>query len=608
MNEILIKLKSMLTGSGLKDTEDQLKRVKVAADDARRSAEKVGSTPAARPAPAPAQSGPTPGGSGGGGFLGNVVRYGGMVTGAIAVGKLASAQVEKLSDGVQATTEHLGRFSRAFSEAANAMTVDAAISGFEQLKGQADAVSEKLKNLRQDWGAWTFNLLTGGETFRQMAAAAESMRTGADSALVGAIARQADTAAKIAEDPTNKDRTKDLEKEAKRSAEMEGLIDLRNRAKSPGERLMRQNAIDLLEERNASEDAAQKTMRDARDGVVSPTSAASWDTSEQDRARAAYQTVLDKRKALDLELQIAEATRAGNTEEANRLRWIQKYKEVLESTQGDEGLARRAADAAMPDLPVYGPEAPSYADKAAQMDADRAAAVAASRRSQQAADMELEGKLAASKPGAGRRQLQWLKDYKTALAQLSEGLTPGSSEWDAAVTKSAQIADNLARAASNQQKLNDSAAPDSPDYTRGDAGRISADKAESERRAQTYEAFGNFGSAERERKKGEKKAEKDAAAADARMKKREAGEADKSDPASDWEKLNRKPMPEWLKRQKGLTDQKAPPGVDRPAAADVRSADALAASGLTASAGALNTAAGALSAAAAALQNVGRYQ
>lgn len=652
MNEFLIKLRAIFSGTGLSDAEAGLKRVKAAADEASKSTTKATTAPSAAggagkmfspqeskdlarsimaEATAKAEAaekalrkvedqavetkGALEGegsGGGGGSFLERLPRIGALALAAIGVGKLAAAQVEKLSAGVKVASDNLKESGKNFQEAANAETVDGAISGLENLLAGADATSAKLKELRQDWGAWTANLLVGGAVFREMEAAAEAQRLGAYSALVGATSRQAGTAADIATDPTNAGRTEAILRANKRAEEMAKLQQALDGAKNGNERISAQNAIDFTKERYAAEDEAL--------GKINAL----------------------KQSALALELEIKQAKQAGNQVEVERLQWIKNYNAELEKAKATGmpdpyGYARDSANASMPDKAQEWRDfdvamnkarqeglARQYAEedaarekaladeKAAAKDAADAKIAEAQRASRQQ-DMELEGRLGASRPGREQRDLERLRDYKNALSQLTEGLTPGTAAWSAAAAKAGEIADNLARAASNQDKLNASASADSPDSTRGGAGRIAAERARAEERAQRLEGFGAYGAAERTRKAAEARAEREAAKELDKMDQRAAPQEDKRGPLE--RDRDARYAAEQAKRRKGVGEGLMSGGLDQPGeqamdpatAAANKAVEGMATAQLDASAAALTNAASALTTAAAALQDVGRY-
>jgi hypothetical protein len=616
MNELLIKLKSLLTGSGFQEAEQQLRKVKAAADDANKSVAKVGSTPAGGTKPAgkmftseqsksiasewtkqwkaeaeaarksladlEGQATQTKavmesggGGGGGGGFLTGAIRAGGLAIGAIAVGKIASAQVDKLSEGVKAATANTREMIKSFGDASNAVTLDAAVSQFDQLSSIAASTQANLAKLNSEWGSWTANLLTGGEAFREIQAQADQQRSGAFSALSGSMARQVGLAQNLAVDPLDAGRTSDLQRSTSREDEQRKLQEILASAKTPDEKLSASNAMASLQEKYAAEDVALAKIEAA------------------------------KQEQLQIELQISQAKQAGNLLEQQRLEWVKEYTAALRQAQAagmadPYGFAKDSANARLPDAANTYEDTKAAVEAARQEGLDRQAADA--ERSRQAAEAaqaqseqdQIAKDLARAKADAGRneglydaeqragmaatdspteqRRLEWLRTYKSELSSLTDGLEPGTAEWAQAADYAAKIADAMDSSVSNQAKLAASASAESSDSTAGLNGRIQSRLQRDLARADRYEEMGAFSTAEKIRKKAFSTAE------------RQAGDA--------------------LKEK----------GLDGVAGRDLAKAEinqmvaAIPTAEMTAAASALNTSASALTAAATALSNVGRYQ
>ena len=112
------------------------------------------------------------------------------IVGGFAVGQIIAGQFNKLSEGVAGSTKNLQEFNSNYAAVANATTMDAAISGFDQLQQSVKTAQASLSALQSDFGAVIANALTGGAAFAEMAAAIKSMGNAAASALSGSSALQ----------------------------------------------------------------------------------------------------------------------------------------------------------------------------------------------------------------------------------------------------------------------------------------------------------------------------------------------------------------------------------------------------------------------------------
>ena len=112
------------------------------------------------------------------------------VIGGFAVGQIIAGQFNKLSEGVAGSTKNLQEFNSNYAAVANATTMDAAISGFDQLQQSVKTAQASLSALQSDFGAVIANALTGGAAFSEMGAAIKSMGNAAASALSGSAALQ----------------------------------------------------------------------------------------------------------------------------------------------------------------------------------------------------------------------------------------------------------------------------------------------------------------------------------------------------------------------------------------------------------------------------------
>lgn len=104
--------------------------------------------------------------------------------------------------------------------------------------------------------------------------------------------------------------------------------------------------LEWIKKYNDELDRARSAGMDENQARDFATKSANTDSEEKQRQQA------ENRKAFEDELAIAEAKKAGNTEEVKRLEWIQKYNAALERAKGAgmneqeaQGNARRMADA-----------------------------------------------------------------------------------------------------------------------------------------------------------------------------------------------------------------------------------------------------------------------
>lgn len=324
----------------------------------------------------------------------------------------------------------------------------------------------------------------------------------------------------------------------------------------------------------------------------------------------------ERMRTLELQLKLKEATAAGNDEEAKRLEMVLAYRQAL-TAAGDAGYGdrkwgmasramaataeeqeRRAQEKADKEAEKAGKETEAAAQRQAKADADEA--VRSAERGMKFGDLDLAGRSASAASGSEQRKLEWLKNYKATMADLTQGVEPGTAAWNAAARAAGNLADNLQLAASAQERLNNSAAPDSNDDTGGMSGRIRNKRDRAEERAQRLEDQGSYRSAERIRKRARREAEEEAEAALQDM-------ADRNDEGA---KDKRGPMRKYFD-EKRAQESAGPLLVERPPSSDIRNVDtsaaALSTAKLDASGEALTTAATALQEAATALANVGRW-
>jgi hypothetical protein len=612
VSEFLIKLRAMFTGSGFTDAEAGLKRVKAAADEAAKATTKATTAPSAGASPgkmfSPAESKAlarsimqdaidkaeaaekalrkvedqatetkealsTGGGSGGagGGFLGLLARAGAAITVGLGVGRLVSSQIDAIRNSVRDVTASARDFKDAYTDAVEAISLDQVIGGFDQMGKAVEAAKDRLRSFKEDSmvAYWTDQVFYGGKHTRAQEDLVRTMDMQRYQGLATGAASQLNTASQIAGVATDPLAVEKIRRDALRAQKMGELEEALKKADSPTKISNAQAAIRDTVKAFAQEDAALQKINDS------------------------------KAKSLELDLQIRKATNAGNEELQARLTWIKDYEGALSRAQAsgvadpfsfakdwaNEELKKRAlaeedADRRklLEDMEkeqrAQDASAAKMAEarkKAAKEAAD--AQVAEAERAARISDVDLEGRMASSRPGTQQRQLQWLRDYKSALRDLTDGISPASDAWEDASRKAGKIADNLARAASNQDKLAASASPESGDFTSGAAAKIEAQFQREMDRADKLEAQGAYSTAEWVRKKAYSRKEAQAAKA--------LGEVQV-------DKFGRGPSP-----------------VDIPSISTIQNAQAEMA---RVAAAKLEAAAADLSAAADRLENVGRYQ
>lgn len=650
MNELLIKLRALFTGSGFTDAEAGLKRVKAVADEAAKAttkattaasagggkmftpqeskdlarsimAEAIEKAEAAENAlrkvedqanqtKAALQGGGTSGVSGGG-IIGWIGRVGAALAVGIGLGKAASSQIEKTGESVKRYLEIAKDFGQAQRDMANASSFDQIVAGLQHTDAAIQEARKNLEAYRSDWGAWFHDMLNGWKFSQAMADGIRGMEAKQFSGGLEGANRNLEVQRKVAavaDDPAAIERIRRDARCREAVANLQEQID-----KAPS---WSSTAIS----------EGKQQMQALLAGF-----AAEDDLLNQINAR--------KQEEMRRELEIEKAKRSGNQADFERLQWIKEYTAALQKAkaagmQDADSFAREVADSKVADTAaefqremekarqegLARQHAEEEAARKKALAAEKAAAKAAAdakieeaERASRLQDMELEGRLGESRPGREQRDLERLRDYKNALSQLTEGLTPGTAAWSAAAAKAGEIADNLARAKSNQDKLNASASPDSPDGTHGGAGRIAAERARAEERAQRLEGFGAYGAAEGLRKRAYERAERAAAKELYKMDDRSTPQEDKRGPLE--RDRDERYAAEQAKRRKGVGDGLMSGRLDKPAeqpldpatAAANAAVENVANAKLDASAAALNNAASALSQAAAALHDVGRY-
>lgn len=198
------------------------------------------------------------------------------VVGAFAVGKIIAGQFEKLSEGVANSTKNLQDFSSNFSAAANATSMDQAISGFDRLQQSINASKANLAALKSDFGAVIANAVSGGIAFKEMAAAIQSMGNAATAALSGSSALQLKQAEEnaAAMQSGGAGAVKDLALKQQREREMQALQARMDAATTPQQRLDIENAMNFTRQRFGAEDkmraaSAQQEAAAAADKTAS---------------------------------------------------------------------------------------------------------------------------------------------------------------------------------------------------------------------------------------------------------------------------------------------------------------------------------------------------
>lgn len=178
------------------------------------------------------------------------------VVGAFAVGKILAGQFEKLSEGVANSTKNLQDFSSNFAAAANATSMDQAISGFDRLQQSINASKANLAALKSDFGAVIANAVSGGIAFKEMASAIQSMGNAATAALSGSSALQLKQAEEnaTAMQSGGAGAVKDLALKQQREREMQALQARMDAATTPQQRLDIENAMAFTRQRFGAED------------------------------------------------------------------------------------------------------------------------------------------------------------------------------------------------------------------------------------------------------------------------------------------------------------------------------------------------------------------
>jgi hypothetical protein len=185
------------------------------------------------------------------------------VIGGFAIGQIVAGQFSKLSEGVANSTKNLQEFNSNYAAVANATTMDAAITGFDQLQQSVKAAQANLSALQSDFGAVIANALTGGAAFAEMGAAIKSMGNAAASALSGSAALQLKQAEErqAAMGSGGSAAVDALAVTQAREREQAALQERLNNAKTPQEGLFIRNAMEDNERRFAVEDRTTDAER-----------------------------------------------------------------------------------------------------------------------------------------------------------------------------------------------------------------------------------------------------------------------------------------------------------------------------------------------------------
>jgi hypothetical protein len=482
MNEFLIKLRALFTGSGFTEAELGLKKVKEAAEDAEKATDKAGraTTLAAAPTPGKAFSQDEArtmarswmqeeiakaeaaqkalgeveeqavktkqvlrgeGGSEGGGFLNGIIRGGAAVLAGIGVGKFLAAQIDKITVAYKNLIPIQQSFVEASRDMANATSFDHIVSGLEQTSAAIAEARKNLEALREDWGSWTADLLMGGKNSRAMEDQIRGMEVTKLADAVKGSQILVDTQSQLADVAGDAGATERIKRAAQRRREMFEL------------------------NKSLGDPTSATPLRDKE--TILANKAAAY--AEEDRALERLNA--KKLEAWEIDQALRKATADGNVELAYRLNYTKAYNAAIDKALAlgvtdPEELKRRAkADADLIKRPDgIGPET-SYADKV----------MAAENKSRREA-LELELQIAEAKAAGNDeevKRLNWMKEYKGALEQ-AKAAGMGDEAWNYAT-----------RAANAGEKAGDKVAK--PSLGVSDAARLGMAVGESRHAAATLE-------------------------------------------------------------------------------------------------------------------------
>jgi hypothetical protein len=191
------------------------------------------------------------------------------VVAAVAIGRILSAQFDKLNAGVESAINNARNFSKAFQGLGQPGDFSAVIGGFNQLNSIADRTGETIRGLKDDLGASFANFTLGGGPIRELEALEEAQRRVAGASLVEGsafLAQQAEGRLAVAGDSNAE---QEFERKARQQQELFQLNQALSSAQTsqdPGAAqlvLDLQNAIDFTNERFAIEDKIVAKRKEA---------------------------------------------------------------------------------------------------------------------------------------------------------------------------------------------------------------------------------------------------------------------------------------------------------------------------------------------------------
>lgn len=257
------------------------------------------------------------------------------VVGAFAIGKIIAGQFDKLSEGVANSTKNLQNFSSSFAAAANATSLDQAISGFDRLQQSIDASKANLAALKSDFGAVIANAVSGGIAFKEMAAAIQSMGNAATSALAGSSALQLKQAEEnaAAMQSGGAGAVKDLALKQQREREIAALQARMDAATTPQQRLDIQNAMDYTRQRFGAEDKMRAASAQQEAAAASEKTASLGMTPAEllEKEKRTMEELVAKQKEFAAAAAMAPADPTGGLNEA-----AAKYYELQTQIEGSK--------------------------------------------------------------------------------------------------------------------------------------------------------------------------------------------------------------------------------------------------------------------------------
>lgn len=226
-----------------------------------------------------------------------------------AVGKLLSAQFDKLNAGLESAISNASKFSAAFQSAGQVSSLNEAISQFRQLNAAADQTGDTLRNLQNDLGATLANIALGGGfksggVFGELAALEEAQRRAAGAQLVNNTQFLLDQSQGRLAVAGDSEAEQEFDRKARQARELFALEQQLNAARAKGDTQLAldlKNAIDLTRQRFEVEDQITQKRKEAADAAREnnfANQAVTQQRANEDRGRSLEERLARERQGL----------------------------------------------------------------------------------------------------------------------------------------------------------------------------------------------------------------------------------------------------------------------------------------------------------------------